>query len=165
MKMVNNAYVSRIPQDLEGVIEELQGGGSGSGSDEYDLVFRTNSTALGAVTAANTELESGTFADAYAKALSGKKLSIRFYGYATDNDGIYTCDYDISGVYADRGYNDYIRFYLTGGYGNGGNVFNDAYVAATSGGSPTIRKYGVMIYSPIWVSFSESGITMNRIAQ
>ena len=31
MKMVNNGYVSRVPQDLEGTIEELQGGGSGSG--------------------------------------------------------------------------------------------------------------------------------------
>lgn len=31
MKMVNNGYVSRIPQNLEGTIEELQEGGSGGG--------------------------------------------------------------------------------------------------------------------------------------
>lgn len=141
-------------------------GGSGSGSDEYDLVFRTSTVNLGAVTAENTELESGTFADAYAKALTGKKLSIRFYGYATDdNDGLYTCDYNISSVYADRGYNDHIRFYLTGGYQAQGTVYGSTYAAATSGGSPTVKKFGVMGYSPIWVSFSESGITMNRIAQ
>ena len=39
MKMVNNGYVSRIPQDLKGTIEEIQGGGSGSGLVLEKILF------------------------------------------------------------------------------------------------------------------------------
>lgn len=37
--MVNNGYVSRIPQDLKGTIEEIQGGGSGSGLVLEKILF------------------------------------------------------------------------------------------------------------------------------
>lgn len=44
MKMVNNGYVSRIPQNLEGTIEELQQGGSGSGGVGSGAVYAVTAT-------------------------------------------------------------------------------------------------------------------------
>lgn len=130
----------------------------------YDLVFVTTETSLSFVTTSNTSLESGTFANAYAKALAGDKLSIRFHGYSyVSSAEIYACEYDVSGVYADVSYNDAIRFYVTGGYEGGGSVYGYArYASSSSGGSPTTKIYGAMDVPPIQVVVTESGFTIDH---
>lgn len=135
---------------------------SGISNSGYDLVFMTSTIYLADVTDSNITLESGTFADAWAKALRGDKLSIRFYGYDTGEGGyIGTCDYDVQCVYADINYNDFIRFVATGGYNANYTPVNKCYASNTSGGTNT-KQIFVYTGSPVRVDLSESGISVER---
>lgn len=75
------------------------GSGGGSGSGEYDAVIRVDSNQIQNVQ--NATLESGTFEDMKAKALSYDPLKIMVYGYRNDEGYSTVTTFDMLWVYFD----------------------------------------------------------------
>lgn len=136
--------------------EKLNNTGGG-----YDVVIKTTATTLSGVNTSNTVLEKGSWADIVDICRSGRVPSVYMYGYNyVDENEWYAVQYNVSGIYADMGYNDCFQFYVTGGY-----VLDDSYkkgyMASSSGGSPTS-----LIYAPRNVRLiviSESGLTVSDL--
>lgn len=126
----------------------------------YDVVFKTTVTDTEQITAQNTTIEKGSWAEVFSLAKEGKVPRVKVIGeYIESESEFYVCEYNVFGTYFDVGYNDALRVFVTGGYSVNRSLAT-LYAPQTATGTNLLPRYAPNCY--VTLLLTESGIRITH---